>query len=559
MQIGNRLTFNLSAPIPNALFNDVKAANGNTILFEAILKPEDIKAAQGLTASYYRNANWKDTPFLVRKETQFNFDWHDGDPAAFPLGVEWQGVLYAPSYGVYRLIIRNPAAVELNLDQVPVTLKGDQEQTAEVLLAEGTHNFRLRTQAKAGHFELAWQPPSEKETTLPISSLLTPSVGNNGLLGRYYPDADWQGLPALMRVDAWIHFYYQNIPLARPYTAEWVGNVNITQGGHYHFGLESIDESTLFIDQKQVLNNLTPNQYQETELDLLVGLHPIRLRFSDRTGSTHVNLYWTPPNGQMEPVPQEVLFPPQGEADLLDPAMSLAAAVAPAPDSNPVSQAPQTAAAAEITPTFTNSSIKAGGIPNLTEIEAKLLWQTGACGSASGQFQAPHGITLDPQGHLWIADTGNQRLVEINQQGQFMQSLGQGGEGDAQFHSPFDLVAEQDGSLVVLDTENVKVLKRFASNGDFRGFFGIDLGVYNPRGVAIDHDGNLYLADTGGNRLLRLSAAGMMLQQWRSKPNESGMGAGQPVSVTIGADGRIYLVEATGGLAWAVSADGTVS
>jgi hypothetical protein len=43
----------------------------------------------------------------------------------------------------------------------------------------------------------------------------------------------------------------------------------------------------------------------------------MRIRFADKTGYTHIYLYWTPPGADREIIPQEVLFPPQGDPELI--------------------------------------------------------------------------------------------------------------------------------------------------------------------------------------------------------------------------------------------------
>lgn len=299
---------------PHASFQEFKAPEGQTSLYEIYLKPSDIAATQGLVANYYHDANWSEKPFLVRNETNFNFDWRNGDPTPFPFGVEWKGILFAPEYGAYRLIMHSPSPTILFIDELQVTLTGNGEQTTQIELAKGNHTIRFRTIAQDGHFELLWQPPSGEQAPIPLSSLLLPPITNNGLLGRYYANGNWQNPPAYIQIDPWIHFYFHNPPLPRPYTVEWTGKINITRGGHYNFGLESIDESSLFIDDKQIINDQTPNQYVENEVDLSPGLHLIRIRFADRTGATHINIYWTPPDSRQEVIPQEVLFPPwEGE------------------------------------------------------------------------------------------------------------------------------------------------------------------------------------------------------------------------------------------------------
>lgn len=294
---------------PDADFKEYKDMDGTSILYQITLNPSDIAASQGITASYYRNANWSEQPFLVTKEKTINIDWKDGFPAQFPFGVKWQGVLYAEHYGLYRLTLHSAAPSELYLDNVQVSLVGEGTQTAEIELAKGSHELILKTLGTEGHFELDWQPPGEQQSLIPSSHLLLPPISNNGLLGKYFSNGDWQGPPAFTQVDPWIHFYYHTQPLERPYTVEWSGRINIAKGGHYRFELDSIDESVLFIDDAPIVGDLEKG-YREGEVDLSPGFHLIRIRYADRTGYTYINLYWTPPNSERESIPQDVLFLP---------------------------------------------------------------------------------------------------------------------------------------------------------------------------------------------------------------------------------------------------------
>ncbi len=292
---------------PNADFKEYKTPDGDTALYQIILKPSDIEASQGITVSYYRNANWSEPPILVTTEKTINTDWKDGDPAQFPFGVKWQGMLFVEHYGIYRLTLFSPSSAELYLDDVQIPLIDEREgvQAVEIELAEGSHELILKTQGKEGHFELDWQPPGEEQTLAPSSHLLLPPINNNGLLGYYYANGDWLAPPAFIKIDPWIHFFYQEQPLPVPFTAEWVGRINITKEGSYRFGLEAIDEAELFIDNRQITS-----AYNEGEIYLSPGFHLLRLRYAALTGYTHVNLYWTPPDSERESIPQEVLFLP---------------------------------------------------------------------------------------------------------------------------------------------------------------------------------------------------------------------------------------------------------
>jgi hypothetical protein len=153
-----------------------------------------------------------------------------------------------------------------------------------------------------------WQPPGQSQTAIPTSNLFVAPISNNGLLGKYYPNGNWQEPSAFTQVDPWIHFYFQNQPLNRPYTVEWTGRIKITRPGSYRFCLESIDESLLFIDDASDINETTPNEIQEGKVSLSAGFHTIRLRCADRCGYSLINLYWTHPDAEQEIIPQDLLY-----------------------------------------------------------------------------------------------------------------------------------------------------------------------------------------------------------------------------------------------------------
>ncbi len=157
---------------------------------------------------------------------------------------------------------------------------------------------------------------------------------------------------------------------------------------------------------------------------------------------------------------------------------------------------------------------------------------------------------MDQAGNIWIADTGNQRIVELNPEGQFVRSFGRAGDGAGQFLQPFDLVVEKDGSLVVLDSENPAILQRFTRQGEFQAAIGASLGTYSARGLGIDAAGNLYVVDTGNGRILRVSPAGDILQEWGK--DEANLDLGQPVGISPDSDGNIFVVEAVQGLVWEI-------
>ena len=138
----------------------------------------------------------------------------------------------------------------------------------------------------------------------------------------------------------------------------------------------------------------------------------------------------------------------------------------------------------------------------------------------------PSGLCLDLLGNLYIVDSGNSRIRKVTPPGIISTVAGngfQGFSGDggpataAQFTYPSGIAVDSSGDLFVVDTGNCAVRKV-----TYEGIISTDAachgslpfgdggpaaaaGLQNPRGVAIDAKGDLYVAD--GNTIRRLLAS----------------------------------------------------
>ena len=142
---------------------------------------------------------------------------------------------------------------------------------------------------------------------------------------------------------------------------------------------------------------------------------------------------------------------------------------------------------------------------------------------------APHACALDASGNLFIADTIDNRIRRIDTRGIISTVVGSGtpgpsGDGGppmaAELDAPQGLAFDQAGDLFIADTGNNRI-REVTADGSMiitvagtgvRGFGGDGSDAKRarldtPTGLAIDQAGNLYIADSGNNRVRRLDLA----------------------------------------------------
>ena len=132
----------------------------------------------------------------------------------------------------------------------------------------------------------------------------------------------------------------------------------------------------------------------------------------------------------------------------------------------------------------------------------------GSPGSGAGEFNHPEAVAVDDAGDMYVADTDNNRIVELSPAGAVLAQWGSRGMADGRFHSPTGIALDAAGNVYVVDSENNRV-EVFDSGGHFLekwGERGIGPGEFSqPTAIAVDCDGDVYVADTNNNRVERFN------------------------------------------------------
>jgi len=185
----------------------------------------------------------------------------------------------------------------------------------------------------------------------------------------------------------------------------------------------------------------------------------------------------------------------------------------------------------------------------------------------------PRGIAIDPDGNLYIADRAVSRVRKVTAGGFISTIAGTGssgfnGDGTAtvsRLNRPNRVALDGNGNLYIADTNNHRIRKvtpdgfisTVAGNG-IAGFSGdggsaTNASLWSPQAVAVDVNGNLYIADRNNARIRKVTPGGV-ISTFAGNGIFASSGDGgaatnasitAPAGITVDAGGSLYIVGPT--------------
>ena len=182
----------------------------------------------------------------------------------------------------------------------------------------------------------------------------------------------------------------------------------------------------------------------------------------------------------------------------------------------------------------------------------------------------PFGIAVAADGTVYVADAGeSNRIHKIAPNGS-VTTLAGGSEGfadgagtQASFNTPSGLAIDADGNLYVADTANNRI-RKVSPEGVVSTIAGDGTAGYadgpaaqsqfnGPIGVALDEQRNVYVADTYNDRIRKISTDGQVTTVAAAATFDT------PCAVVVASDGSIIVADTRNNRIQKIAADGNVT
>ncbi|CAH2716864.1 hypothetical protein BACCIP111895_04052 [Neobacillus rhizosphaerae] len=179
------------------------------------------------------------------------------------------------------------------------------------------------------------------------------------------------------------------------------------------------------------------------------------------------------------------------------------------------------------------------------DVGGNILFSFGEEGTKAGQFTFPYGISVDEKGRVFVADLYNGTISIHDEKGKFIEYFATKASKEKKISAPAGLRIINKKVYVT----DIKSNKAFVFDMDGKllleiGKHGTKEGEFNaPNGITADNEGNIYVVDTGNQRVQIFNKAGKFLKII----NGSNKGKGESIFVNprgIGIDSRgiMYVV-----------------
>ena len=140
---------------------------------------------------------------------------------------------------------------------------------------------------------------------------------------------------------------------------------------------------------------------------------------------------------------------------------------------------------------------------------------------------------MDGAGNIFVADTGNGRIEKFSPTGTFITSIG--------ITDPNGIAIDHAGNIYVAEIGSKQRVQKLGPDGTFIAAWAP--GLYGPRKIAIGPDDSIYVVDSGRNRIVKFSPDGQVLASWGSEGSGDGQFRGVSSVAVDPTTNKVYVAD----------------
>ncbi len=165
----------------------------------------------------------------------------------------------------------------------------------------------------------------------------------------------------------------------------------------------------------------------------------------------------------------------------------------------------------------------------------------GGSGTGNGEFAQVHGIAINSTGHVYVADTFNNRIQVFYANGTFITKWGRNGGdgsyggGNGEFHLPTSVAFNAAGKVYVTDSSNNRV-QVFSPSGQYLTEWGGFTGTYGPNGIVFNSSDYAYVTDSA-DQVKIFDPSGVLCSTWFLD------GSSFPYGIALNATQHVFVTE----------------
>jgi DNA-binding beta-propeller fold protein YncE len=152
------------------------------------------------------------------------------------------------------------------------------------------------------------------------------------------------------------------------------------------------------------------------------------------------------------------------------------------------------------------------------------------------------GVAVDNQGNIVALSGRDYQVVKFNRQGQRILEFGRYGSEPGSFISPEGIALDAQGNIYVADTDLNQRIQIFNPQGQFLSEFPTGNGYTGPTGIAVDNQGNIYWTNYSQSQIVKYDRNGNVLMTIGSPGSGAGQFAGL-ADVFVTPSGHIFAAD----------------